>query len=189
MTQVVRQIAMRKSRKSVIVQLLVLCLTSLATSAMCLAQGPSDSALLPESWARKSAFNANWPIYPVEAFRHGIAGVVRIRFKTDPAGNVTMIKVQPGTDSVLRKAVIDAVKQWKFKPSIGVDRLEVPVFSRLAFQFSIRNAEPQIEWYDPRPRPPICLACTNSSKEMIEWDDWEVAWSKSEPAAAPKPLP
>lgn len=167
--------------------LTLLFLTSLATPLTCGRQEESrkDSALLPESWARKSAINAVLPTYPDEAIRHGLGGVVRIRFETDPVGHVTTIKVQPGTHSLLRKAVINAVKQWKFKPSLGIDHVEVAVFSRLAFHFIIRKGEPLVEMYDQKPWPPanLCLACNNSYREMIEWDEWEVAWSKSEPGA------
>jgi len=121
------------------------------------------------------------PIYPEEAAREGIAGVVRIRFETTPAGEVEIIKVKPGTDPLLRKAVVDAVKEWKFKPWPGVERL-VPVFSRLGFHFIIGKGEPRVE-YDHEPRAAICLACTSSYKEMIEWNEWEMAWLKSKPAS------
>lgn len=183
---------MRQPTNPVFVKLLFLFLTSLATPLMCLAQNESgkDSALLPESWARESAANAVMPVYPDEAAREGIAGVVRIRFVTNPAGEVATIKVQPGTEPLLRKAVIDAVKQWKFEPWPGIDGAAKPVRSRLAFYFIIRKGEPRVEMYDPGRRAPICLACSNSYKEMIEWDDWEVAWSKSEPGAVtPVQLP
>ncbi len=171
---------MRKATDPVFVRLLFLLLISLATSPRCLAQNGfgKDSALLPESWARKSAINAVMPIYPEEAAREGIAGVVRIRFETTPAGEVEIIKVKPGTDPLLRKAVIDAVKEWKFKPWPGVERL-VPVFSRLGFYFIIGKGEPRVE-YDHDPRAAICLPCSSSRKELVEWDEWELAWPEGE---------
>lgn len=177
---------MRKATNPELAKFLFLFLMSSATPLMCLAQHEPgrDSSLRPESWARKSSVNAVMPIYPEEASRRGIAGVVRIRIETNPEGEVIRLKVKPDTDLLLRKAVVDAVKQWKFNPVLGVDRLEVPVFSRLAFHFIIKKGEPHVEMYDPGPRPPgnICLACSNSYKEMIEWKEWEEAWSKSEPS-------
>lgn len=173
---------MRKPANPALVKLLFLLIASSAMPVICLAQNGfgKDSALLPESWARKPAANAVMPTYPDEAASQGISGVVRIRFETNPAGEVVTIKVKPGTDPLLRKAVVKAVRQWKFKPSLGVERQEVPVFSRLAFRFIIRKGEPQVEMYDPGPRAAICLACSSSYKEMIEWNEWEVAWSKSD---------
>lgn len=93
-------------------------LASLAMPVVCPAQNGfgKNSALLPESWARKAAANAVMPNYPDEAVRDGIAGVVRIRFETNSAGEVVTIKVKPGTLSVLKEAVVEAVRQWKFKP-------------------------------------------------------------------------
>jgi len=130
------------------------------------------------------------PTYPDPALREGIAGVVRIRFETNPEGDVAMIKVKPGTDPLLRKAVVDAVRQWKFARWIGADRLEVPVFSRLAFHFVIRKGEPQIEMYDPGRHAAFCLACSSSRKELIEWNEWEVAWPEREGGKADQvPLP
>jgi len=160
----VRRSEMRKASNPIFVRLLFLILISFATSPWCLAQKGfgKDSALLPESWARKSATNAVWPIYPDEAIGQGIGGVVRIRFETKPAGDVVTIKVKPGTDPRLSKAVVDAVKQWKFKPWPGVERL-VPVFSRLGFHFIIGKGEPSVE-YDYEPRAAICLECSNSGR-------------------------
>jgi TonB family protein len=146
--------------------------------------GPDrEFALLPESWARKSADNMNMPIYPEECERFGRSGVVRIRFETSPSGEVLRIKVQPHTDPLLKKAVVDAVKHWRFKPWLGLFRLEVPVISRLAFDFVIEKGEPQVELYNPG--APVtggtCLACSNSHEEMIEWQEWDDAWSRIEP--------
>jgi TonB family protein len=175
---------MRKAANPVTVKLMFLFLTTLITPLICLAQhGPQkDSALLPESWARKSAVNAVMPTYPEEAVRQGVSGVVRIRFETNPAGEVVTIKVKPGTDSLLRKAVIDSVKQWKFKHSRGIDRLEVPVFSRLAFHFILRKGEPRVEMYDPGPHPGdhSCMGCSNSYREMLEWEEWDEVWQNRE---------
>ncbi len=143
-------------------QLLKLFLVITATPLVWASQDTQkNSALLPESWARKSAANAVMPTYPNEAASQGISGIVRIRFETNPAGEVVTIKVKPGTDPLLKKAVIEAVRKWKFKPSFGVERQEVPVLSRLAFHFIVRNGEPQVEMYDPGRRAPICLACLN----------------------------
>jgi TonB family protein len=143
-----------------------------------------EFALLPESWARKSAVNMILPIYPEECERLGISGVVRVRFETSASGEVLRIKVQPHTESPLKKAVVNAVKYWRFKPWLGLYRLEVPVISRLTFNFVIEKGKPQVELYNPgaHVKGGTCLACSNSHQEMIEWQEWDDAWSKREPA-------
>jgi TonB family protein len=140
-----------------------------------------------------SAINAVMPIYPDDAPPSSVTGVVvRIRIETNPEGDVVRLKVKPGTDPVLRKAVVAAVRQWKFKPCYGVDGLAVSVFTRLTFHFIVSKGEPQVDMYDYGPHPPnnLCLGCTNSYREMIEWKEWEEAWSRSEAGVvAPVPLP
>ena len=146
------------------------------------------SALLPESWARK-ALTKIMPTYPEEAVRLGVSGVVHVRFETSPEGEVVRIKAKPQTHPLLSKAVVDAVKDWKFKPWLGVDgRIEI-VFSRLAFNFVMTNGVPHVEMLNPGPRQRAteCLECSSSNKEMNEWRDWEEAWSKSDAGAIDSP--
>ena len=104
-----------------LVRVILLLLMSFAIPFKFYAQNDplKDSALLPESWARKSAIIEVMPSYPDDPAQGGVAGVVRIRFETNSAGEVVKIKVKPGTDPFLKKAVIDAMKQWKFKPWLG----------------------------------------------------------------------
>lgn len=119
---------------------------------------------------RKSAIKKVLRSYPDDAARDGIAGLVRIRFETNVAGEVVKIKVKPGTDPLLRRAVVDALKHWTFKPWLGADRFQVPVFSRLTFQFIIKGDKRQVEMYNPESSSTwyLCLSCSNSYREMIE---------------------
>lgn len=141
-----------------------------------------NSALLPESWARKSTTAGSMPTYPVEAVRRGVSGVVYIRFETSPEGEVVRIKVKPGTQSTLGKAVVEAVKEWKFKSWHGADGLPETVFSRLAFSFIIVGGVPSVALHNAssRLRSPECLECSNSNKEMNQWRDWDEAWSSTQ---------
>lgn len=145
------------------------------------AMSVGHSALLPESWARKAALVGTMPSYPKEAIRKGISGVVYVKFQTSPAGEVIRIKVKPGTDELLSKAVAEALKDWKFKPWPGVDGLPETVFSRLAFRFVSANADTRVELHDPDPhsRQPLCLECSSSNKEMNDWKDWKEVWSRT----------
>lgn len=162
---------------------LLLSLILASTSLVLGSQNPDrESGILSELWARKSAVNAEMPLYPDEAVRREIAGLVRIKIETAPEGNVTRIKVKPLTDLLLRKAVVDSVKRWRFRPSRGASSLSTIVFSRLTFNFVIDSGGPRVEMYDPGPHPPEgeCLGCTNSSKELREWNEWDEVWSSSE---------
>lgn len=145
-------------------------------------------ALLPESWARNSAIESALPVYPEEAIQRGIGGVVRIRFETNPKGEVIRIKIKAGTDPMLSKAIVNSVKRWRYKPWADIEGRNEPVISRLSFHFVILNGEPRVEMYDPGPRPlkDECLACSNTKKkEMLEWKEWGEAWSNGESSVVP----
>jgi TonB family protein len=132
-------------------------------------------ALLPESWARKSVMTKVMPAYPHEAVQKGVSGMVHIKFETSPEGEVLRIKVKPRTNPLLVKAVADAVKQWKFKPQLGLDGVYEPVFSRLIFHFSLSTGRPHVELYNPGPNPSDVqqLSYYNSARERREWREWD----------------
>lgn len=52
-----------------------------------------NHALLPEGIVRKLAIESPLPIYPEEAVRQNISGVVRIRIEISAEGEVLRIKV------------------------------------------------------------------------------------------------
>lgn len=177
---------MRKPTKSMFVKLLFLFLTSSATLLICFAREESgrNFSLLPESWARESAITKVMPGYPTEAVRHGISGVVHIKFETSIDGEVVRIKVRPRTEPLLAKAVAAAVHQWTFKTRRGQDGEPKPVISRLIFIFMLDRNEPRVNFYNPGPHPPDVqnLGYYNSAKEMREWKEWqEVLTEPSKP--------
>lgn len=132
-------------------------------------------ALLPESVARKSAINTVMPIYPEEALRSGVSGIIHLKVEISPEGEVLRVKVKPRTDARLRKAVFDAVEQWKFKPWIGLNGLPEGFITRLIFSFSLKGGKPSVELYTPKPdnRLDECLGCSNSARELREWKEWD----------------
>lgn len=133
-----------------------------------------NHALLPEITARKSAIEPVLPIYPDEAVQRGISGVVRIMLEISSDGEVLRIKVKPRTNPLLKQAVVDAVKQWKFKPWPGPDGTGRAVITRLAFRFVITDGEPHAGMYDPPgPSESECLGCSNSMLEFRLWREWE----------------
>jgi TonB family protein len=166
---------MRKPTNLRIVKLLSLLLTVSLTPLICQAQEAGRNfALLPESWARESSITRVMPIYPEEAVRHGISGVVHIKFETNSEGEVVRVKVKPGTDPLLAKSVAEAVKRWAFKTRPGPDGTPQPVISRLIFSFILNTDETRVEPYNPGPHAKDVqhIGYYNSAKEMREWREW-----------------
>jgi protein TonB len=56
------------------------------------------------------------PIYPPIARSERVSGKVQIDALIDTAGNVASVKVLSGP-TILHRAAVDAVKQWKYKPA------------------------------------------------------------------------
>ena len=76
------------------------------------------------------------PIYPEEARKAGVEGVVVLEATIDIHGKVTKLKVLEGVNDLLNKAAIDAVKQWKYEPVI-MDGNPVEVEFGVAIKFAL----------------------------------------------------
>ena len=57
------------------------------------------------------------PVYPATARQAGVEGSVVVRIVIDKAGNVVDAKAIAGPE-ILRGAAVDAVRQWRYEPSI-----------------------------------------------------------------------
>lgn len=70
------------------------------------------------------------PIYPNEAKRRGIQGVVLVRLSLTQTGIVDKATaLPPRTDPLLEEAALTAAHTWRFKP--GIRTLEVPIEFKL----------------------------------------------------------
>ncbi|MFQ6082544.1 MAG: energy transducer TonB [Candidatus Aminicenantia bacterium] len=58
------------------------------------------------------------PIYPEKCKKDGIEGIVILEATTDKEGNIVNVKVLKPAHPDLNKAAIEAVKQWKYEPTI-----------------------------------------------------------------------
>ena len=58
------------------------------------------------------------PIYPEEARKAGIEGIVILNVRTDIYGRIEDVLVLKSADPLLDQAAIDAVKQWVYEPMI-----------------------------------------------------------------------
>jgi len=59
------------------------------------------------------------PIYPEEAKKALVQGVIVLEVTTDEEGNVAAVEVLRSESSLLNQASIDAVKQWKYEPKMS----------------------------------------------------------------------
>jgi periplasmic protein TonB len=57
------------------------------------------------------------PNYPKDAKRQGIEGTVRLAALVGQDGSINDLKVVSG-DPVLAKSAVDAVKKWRYKPTL-----------------------------------------------------------------------
>jgi TonB family protein len=134
-----------------------------------------------ELHTRMMAVKTVMPVYPEEAVRRGIEGVTQIKVGIEKDGTVAKIKVQPGTDPSIKKALADAVRQWVFMPHSGnPERPERPLsLNRLTFHFIIENGEGRVQMYEPPPGAPEKEQINNafSNKEVREWNEWEEIWT------------
>lgn len=76
------------------------------------------------------------PVYPEIAWRNRIEGVVRLEAIIDREGNVTQVSVLEG-HPLLREASIEAVKQWKYTPTIQNGE-PIPVCANIILTFRIQ---------------------------------------------------
>jgi TonB family protein len=129
---------------------------------------------ITEFTARLHATAMVLPEYPEGARKQGAAGIVRVKFSTDAKGNVVRLKVQPGVNPLLKKAVTDAVWNWKFRTYIYQSKTTAQINSGLTFNFINDKGTGHVELYNPPKNPNederIDLW---GSKEYQEWNDWE----------------
>ncbi len=76
------------------------------------------------------------PVYPEEAKKAGLEGVVIIEATTDSYGRVAEAKVLRGVPG-LDQAAIDAVKQWVYEPVV-VDGKPVPAVFTVTVRFQLK---------------------------------------------------
>ena len=83
------------------------------------------------------------PVYPEEALRYGIRGTVVVKVLVDKEGLPRSVHTVRG-DSILARAVCDAVQQWRWKP-YRLKRFAVAVETTIAVSF-----EPDDAAYAPK---------------------------------------
>jgi TonB family protein len=85
------------------------------------------------------------PVYPLEAKREGIQGIVTLRVTVLKDGSVSNVEVSGG-DPALVKAATDAVGQWQFAP---LD--QASAVTKIEINFSLEDVTKPVPTYKPRP--------------------------------------
>ena len=127
----------------VITPLAVACIAvSLVTAAQtpCPFRAPVGEAGLRNQKALKRV----QPTYPEESLKHNVTGKVIVQILVDENGKVPDAKVTQAPDQLTGQAVVDAAKQWEFKPPPKVQGRQVCYESTLSFKFEIHHGKGRV---------------------------------------------
>lgn len=82
------------------------------------------------------------PVYPEEALKQRIQGVVVVEATTDEKGDVVAVRIVPGKTSqpLLEEAALTAVRQWKYEPAVK-DGKAVGVTFTVTINFALKATE------------------------------------------------
>jgi TonB family protein len=94
---------------------------------------------------RGEATNAPMPIYPEDAIKAGLQGLVDVAVVFDENGKTKRIKILESPGPSLSKAVEDAVNQWTEKGGLFIEGLPVRTIGELRFRFVIRGGIASVE--------------------------------------------
>ncbi|HSK74135.1 MAG TPA: energy transducer TonB [Pyrinomonadaceae bacterium] len=97
-----------------------------------------EAVKVGEDGIRKSAVKTVMPVYPKESLKKQAQGVAVAEVQYDGNGDVTDIKLLESPDSPTGKAVVDAMKQWKFNPS-KLKGKPVSIRGKITFYFVINE--------------------------------------------------
>jgi len=77
------------------------------------------------------------PLYPNTARDFGTHGLVRMNTLISPTGDVVDVQVVEGLPHGLSEAAADAVRQWKFAPTMR-DGVAMPVLTEVVIAFNAK---------------------------------------------------
>ena len=79
------------------------------------------------------------PVYPAEAKKTGVEGMVMVNALVDKEGQVQKAEIDRSDAPVLDKAALEAIRQWKFAPAIS--KVGEPVAAWVTIPVKFRLAE------------------------------------------------
>lgn len=77
------------------------------------------------------------PIFPEEARKEGISGVVILIVRSDEQGDIVGVKVSKSPHELLSKAAVEAVKQWKYEPML-IKGKPMPIIFTVTMTFKLK---------------------------------------------------
>ena len=77
------------------------------------------------------------PIFPEEARKKGISGVVILSVRADEQGNIVRVKIVKSPHELLSKAAAEAVKQWKYEPML-IKGKPMPIIFTVTMTFKLK---------------------------------------------------
>jgi predicted permease len=102
---------------------------------------PSDDAgMMDEGGIRNAASNSVKPIYPTEAVRRGIEGVVVARIRAGRDSHMERVDILQTSDPLLAAAATQALMQWRF----GSTRREMALEGKVTFYFRIERGRGRV---------------------------------------------
>ncbi len=129
------------------------------------------------------------PVYPPEAIRARVEGVVVIDATIDPAGHVTRAEVKRSIP-LLDQAALDAVRQWEYAPTL-VNGVAVPIVLTVTVGFSLQDAGGAPSNPPMAAAPPAIRLTSQTTQAGRTTIVWEVSQERArqqphwDPAAAP----
>ncbi len=81
------------------------------------------------------------PVYPEEARKQGIEGMVLVNVLVDASGEVVQAKIERSDAPVLDKAALDAIRRWKFTPAVSKEDEPVAVWMTIPVKFKLSEKE------------------------------------------------
>lgn len=77
------------------------------------------------------------PVYPEEARKQGISGVVLLSVRSNEQGNIVAVKIVKSPHELLSKASVEAVKQWKYEPML-IKGKPMPIIFTVTMTFKLK---------------------------------------------------
>ena len=77
------------------------------------------------------------PVYPEEARKQGISGVVLLSVRSNEQGNIVGVKIVKSPHELLSKASVEAVKQWKYEPML-IKGKPMPIIFTVTMTFKLK---------------------------------------------------
>jgi protein TonB len=108
-----------------IVQSTPAALPKVATETLRISQGVTDGLLIKKVP----------PAYPRQAIQMRVQGAVQLQAVIDKQGRITSVQVVKG-DSILARAAVEAVKQWRYKPYF-LDGQPVDIQTQITVNFKL----------------------------------------------------